>query len=127
MGESESRPIIFKTPGFIIPQKKSRPLSTFPSPVLCNHVFLLFQAWEARALTEEDRGPQQVEIFLPFFLLLSFFNVMLGIEAEEVEEEEEGSELFLNNKPSDLLMLRCFLPQRVTKLMTSSPSRAPAC
>lgn len=78
MGESESRPIIFETPGFIIPQKKKKSETIIyfcvvfsllppPIPVLCNHVFLLFQAWEARALTEEDRGPQQVEIFLPFF------------------------------------------------------------
>lgn len=70
---------LYSKPRFIIPQKKKkkvRPLSAFvwsspfffsPIPVLCNHVFLLFQAWEARALTEEDRGPQQVEIFLPSF------------------------------------------------------------
>lgn len=52
----------------------------------------------ARALTEEDRGPQQVE------------NFILGIEEEEeVEEEEDGSEVFINNKPSGLLKLRCFL------------------
>lgn len=67
---------------------------------LCNRLFLLFQALEAQALTEEDRGPQQVEIFI------------LGIEEEEEEvmeeeEEEEGSEVFLNNKPSGLLRLRC--------------------
>ena len=50
---------------------------------LCNRLFLLFQASEALALTEEDRGPQQVEIFI------------LGMEeeeeVEEVEEEDEGS------------------------------------
>lgn len=66
--------------------------------MLCNHLFLLFQALEARALTEEDRGPQQVE------------NLILGIEEEEeVEEEEDGSEVFINNQPSGLLKLRCFL------------------
>lgn len=74
MGESESRPIIFETG--IYYSSKSKTIIYFcvvfsllfpPIPVLCNHVFLLFQAWEARALTEEDRGPQQVEIFLPSF------------------------------------------------------------
>lgn len=85
---------------------------------LCNRLFLLFQASEARALTEEDRGPQQVEIFI------------LGIE-EEVEEEEEESEVFLNNnnKPSGLLQLSCFFffPSSSTQLMTVSPSSSPAC
>lgn len=38
---------------------------------LRNRRILLFQASEALALTEEDRGPQQVEIFI------------LGIEEEE--------------------------------------------
>ncbi len=67
-------------------------------PMLCNRLFLLFQASEAQALTEEDRGPQQVEIFI------------LGIEEEEEEvEEEEGSDVFLNNKPSGLLKLLFFV------------------
>lgn len=85
MGESESRPIVFET-GIYYSSKEKEKTKTIiyfvwsspffsPIPVLCNHVFLLFQAWEARALTEEDRGPQQVEIFLPFF---PFF-VLLGI------------------------------------------------
>lgn len=82
--------------------------------MLCNRLFLLFQALEALALTEEDRGPQQVE------------NFILGIEEEEgVEDEEEGSEVFINNKPSGLLKLRCFL--YVTQIMTASPSRSLAC
>lgn len=57
---------------------------------LCNRALLSFQAYKALGL-EEDGGPQQVEIFI------------LGIEEEEVvEEEEAGSELFLNNKAYDL-------------------------
>lgn len=63
---------------------------------LCNCLFLLFQASEALALTEEDRGPQQVEIFI------------LGMEEEE--EEDRSSEVFFNNKPSGLLTLFfCFI------------------
>lgn len=83
----KDRAIIFGTLG-IFPQKKKTIMHSLcglsPSfmSTLCNHLFLLFQALEALALTEEDRGPQQVEIFI------------LGMEEEEVEveEEEEGSE-----------------------------------
>lgn len=47
--------------------------------VLRNRLFLLFRAFQARALMGEDRGPQQVE------------NFILGI-VEEEEVEEEGGE-----------------------------------
>lgn len=45
---------------------------------LCNRLLLLFRAFQAWALMGEDRGPQQVENFIP------------GIVEEEEEEEEEG-------------------------------------
>lgn len=76
---------------------------------LCNRLFLLFQALEAQALTEEDRGPQQVE------------NFILGIEEEE--DEEEGSEVFINNKPSGLLNCTVF----VHNSDYACPSRSLAC
>lgn len=46
-------------------------------PTLCNHASLSFQAWEAADL-EEDRGPQQVEIFI------------LGIEGGGSREGKRG-------------------------------------
>lgn len=55
------------------------------------------------------KKPQQVGIFI------------LRIEEEEEEEGEGGNGLFLNNKPSDLIMLLHFLPQRVSQLMTANP------
>lgn len=92
-----NRAFIFRSEQCIFfPQKKHYPLLVWSVSLsfmltLRNHALLSFQACEALGL-EEDGGPQQVEIFI------------LGIEKEEVavEEEEEGSELFLNNKASDL-------------------------
>lgn len=87
-----------------------------PSPsLLCPRyaiVFLLFRALEAWAQLRRRRieDLNRWRIFI------------LGIEGEE-----EGSEVFINNKSFGLLKLRCFLCVRVTQSMTASPCRSVAC
>lgn len=67
--ERKDAAVLVGTPGICPQAAERRAFFAWSSSLsfmstLCNHLFLVFQALEALALTEEDRGPQQVDVFI---------------------------------------------------------------